>query len=131
MRSPDCYNPPAARTVLPPYLKRTEWVVAGDSKQTLVERTKAALLNKEFVNPELGALSYMMSVQGHLNEAAGHWHPHVMFFVPHATAAAAIAGANLPGSPVFAQEGDDTDLFTILDVPVHTWSDGSPDTMHH
>jgi hypothetical protein len=128
MRSPDCYNPPAARTVLPPYLKRTEWVLAGASKQALVERTKAAVLGKEFVDPELGSLSYMMSVHGHLNEAAGHWHPHVMFFVPRATA----AGANLPGSPIFAQEGDDTDLFTILDVPVHQWSDGSSDAvMHH
>jgi hypothetical protein len=128
MRSPDCYNPPAARTVLPPYLKRTEWVLAGASKQVLVEQTKAALDRKEFVEPELGSLSYMMSVQGHLNEAAGHWHPHVMFFVPRTTA----AGANLPGSPIYAQDGDDTDRFTILDVPVHKWSDGSPDaTAHH
>jgi hypothetical protein len=127
MRSPDCYNPPAARTVLPPYLKRTEWVLAGVAKQTLIERTKAALLSKEFVDPELGSLSYMMSVQGHLNEAAGHWHPHVMFFVPRATA----VGANLPGSPIFAQEGDDTDPITILNVPVGKWSDGSPDAMPH
>jgi hypothetical protein len=127
MRSPDCYNPPAARTVLAPYLKRTEWVLAGASKQTLLERTKAALVSKEFVPPELGSLSYMMSVQGHLNESAGHWHPHVMFFVPRTTA----AGANLPGSPIFAQEGDDTDLMTILDIPVHTWSDGSSDAPMH
>ena len=127
MRSPDCYNPPAARTVLQPYLKRTEWVLAGVSKQTLIERTKAALLDKEFTDPEPGSLSYMMSVQGHLNEAAGHWHPHVMFFVPRATA----AGANLPGSPIFAQEGDDTDPMTILDVPVRKWSDGSPDAPMH
>ena len=64
----------------------------------------------------------MMSVQGHLNEADGHWHPHVMFFVPRATA----AGANLPGSPLYAQEGDDTDPVTIVMVPVRKWSDGSP-----
>ena len=122
MRGPDCYNPPAARTVLPPYLKRTEWVLAGVSKPELISRTKAALLSKEFVDPAPGSLSYMMSVQGHLNEAAGHWHPHVMVFVPRATA----AGANLPESPVFAQEGDDTDPVTILMVTVRKWSDGSP-----
>jgi hypothetical protein len=127
MRSPDCYNPPAARTVLPPYLKRTEWVLAGASKQTLLDRTKAALVDKEFIAPELGSLSYMMSVQGRLNESSGHWHPHVMFFVPRTTA----TGGNLPGSPIYAQEGDDTDLFVILDVPVHKWSDGSPDVMTH
>jgi hypothetical protein len=122
MRSPDCYNPPAARTVLPTYLKRTEWVLAGLSKPELISRTKAALLSKEFADPEPGSLSYMMSVQGHLNEADGHWHPHVMFFVPRATA----AGANLPGSPLYAQEGDDTDPVTIVMVPVRKWSDGSP-----
>jgi hypothetical protein len=127
MRSPDCYNPPAARTVLPSYLKRTEWVLSGATKPVLVERTKAALLAKETAQPELGSMSYMMSVQGHLNEAAGHWHPHVMFFVPRATA----AGANLPGSPVFAQDGDDTDPVTILNVPVRKWSDGSLDAMPH
>jgi hypothetical protein len=124
MRSPDCYNPPAVRTVLRPYLKRTEWVLADLSKPELISRTKAALLSKEFADPEPGSLSYMMSVQGHLNEAAGHWRPHVMFFVPRATATA--AGANLPESPIFAQEGDDTDPVTILMIPVRQWSDGSP-----
>jgi hypothetical protein len=122
MRSPDCYNPPAARTVLSRYLKRTEWVLAGLSKPELISRTKAALLSKELVDLEPGSVSYMMSVQGHLNEAAGHWHPHVMFFVPRATA----AGANLSESPIFAQEGDDTDPVTILNIPVRKWSDGSP-----
>jgi hypothetical protein len=127
MRAPNCYNPPAVRTVLPPYLKRTEWVLAGVSKPELVSRTKAALLSKEFVDPEPGSLSYMMSAQGHLDDEAGHWHPHVMFFVPRTTA----TGANLQGSPVFAQEGDDTDPVTILMVLVRKWSDGSPDAPTH
>jgi hypothetical protein len=122
MRGPDCYNAPAVRTVLPPYLKRTEWVLAGVSKPELISRTKAALLSKEFGDPEPGSLSYMMSAQGHLNEAAGHWHPHVMFFVPRATA----TGADLPESPIVAQEGNDTDPVTILMIKVRKWSDGSP-----
>jgi hypothetical protein len=124
MRAPNCFNPPAVRTVLPPYRKRTEWVLAGVSKQELILRTKAALLSKEFVDPEPGSLSYMMSAQGHLNEADGHWHPHVMFFVPRATAAN--WGANLKGSPIIAQEGDETDPATIFFIPVRKWSDGSP-----
>jgi hypothetical protein len=124
IRSPNCFNPPAARTVLPPYLKRTEWVLAGSSKQTLIERAKAALLSKEFVDPEPVSFSYMMSVQGHVSDADGHWRPHVMFFVPRATAAS--WGANLPGSPIMAQEGDDADPVTIFFIPVRKWSDGSP-----
>jgi hypothetical protein len=124
MRGPNCYNPPAARTVLPPYLKRTEWVMAGVSKPDLISRTKAAILSKEFGDPEPGSMSYMMSVQGHLNEADGHWHPHVMIFVPRATPAS--WGANVLGSPVMAQEGDDTNPVTIFFIPVRKWSDGTP-----
>jgi hypothetical protein len=124
MRAPNCFNPPAVRTVLPAYLKRTEWILAGASKQELIARTKAALLSKEFVDPEPGSLSYMMSVQGHLNDADGHWHPHVMFFVPRG--AAPSWGANLQGSPIIAQEGDDTDPVTIFFIPVRKWSDGTP-----
>jgi hypothetical protein len=126
MRAPNCYNPPAIRSVLPPYLKRTEWVLAGTSKQELMERTKAALANKEYPDPEPGALSYMMSPQGHLNEADGHWHPHVMFFVARTAAASWGWGANLPGSPIISQEGDDYDPVTIFFIPVRRWSDGSP-----
>jgi hypothetical protein len=124
MRAPNCFNPPAVRTVLPAYLKRTEWVLAGVPKPELISRTKAAILSKEFVDPEPGSLSYMMSVQGHLNEADGHWHPHVMFFVARGSAAS--WGANLKGSPIIAQDGDDTDPATIFFIPVRKWSDGSP-----
>jgi hypothetical protein len=124
MRAPNCFNPPSVRTVLPPYLKRTEWVLAGVSKPELISRTKAAIVSKQLIDPDPGALSYMMSVQGHLSETDGHWHPHVMFFVPRA--AAANWGANLKGSPIFAQDGDDTDPVTIFFIPVPKWSDGSP-----
>ena len=127
MRAPNCFNAPAARTVLPPKLKRTEWVLAGASKQEIIAKTKAALASKVFGAPEPGSLSYMMSVQGHLNDADGHWHPHVMLFVPGAGAGAAAGwGANLPGSPIMAQEGDDTDPVTVFFIPVRRWSDGTP-----
>ena len=32
VRGPICFNPPAARTVVPSYLKRTEWVLAGSDE---------------------------------------------------------------------------------------------------
>jgi hypothetical protein len=126
MRAPNCYNAPAVRSVLPPYLKRTEWILAGASKQELIDRTKAALARKELGDPEPGSLSYMMSLHGHLNDADGHWHPHVMFFVARAAAASWGWGANLPGSPIVAQEGVDDDPVTIFFIPVRRWSDGSP-----
>ena len=49
-------------------------------------------------------MSFMMSKQGYLSDADGHWHPHLMFFVAHTDAAA--WGANLRGSPIIAAQSD-------------------------
>ena len=65
----------------------------------------------------------MQSKQGYLGDAAGGpWLPHVMFFLPHGEADH--WGANLPGSPVAAQDGSAIEP-TVMYVPVRTWSDGS------
>jgi hypothetical protein len=126
-RGPICFNPASVRSVLPTYLKRTEWVLAGVSKADMVERTKAAIAAKEIAEPEVGAMCYMMSKGGYLGDAAGgHWHPHLMFFLPRSEAAA--WGANLPGSPVLGGGGGlepGTVVFTI----VPNWSDGTPAPM--
>ena len=129
VRSPNCFNAPAARAVLPQFLKRTEWVLAGVSKQEMIARTKAAIADKTFFAPEPGAMCYMMSAQGHLNEHDGHWMPHLMVYVPGAKAS--LWGAGAPGSPVVALEGDDLDPVTLFLVPLRHWSDGTPAPDHH
>jgi hypothetical protein len=120
LRAPICFNAAAARTVLPAYLERTEWVLAGVSRADLAARTKARLAAN--AAPEPGAMAYMLSKQQFLNDADGHWHPHLMFFLAHVEGAA--WGANLKGSPVFAAQGD-LEPFTTFFVPVGKWSDGS------
>lgn len=129
VRSPNCFNSLAARAVLPVFLKRTEWVLAGASKQEMIARTKAALADKTFIAPESGAMCYMMSAQGHLNDHDGHWMPHVMVYVPRAKAS--LWGANLTGSPVAALEGNELDPVTTYLVPVRHWADGTPAPDHH
>src|SRR5579863_6753795 len=42
IRGPICFNPPAARSVLPATLKRTEMVLAGRTKDEIIEGNKAA-----------------------------------------------------------------------------------------
>jgi hypothetical protein len=126
LRAPICFNAAAARTVLPIYLKRTEWVIAGTSKSTMLDRSKADLAAKRTVTPESGAMSFMMSKQGYLNDHVGHWHPHLMFFLAHVDAAD--WGAGFHGSPVFADHTD-PDPFTTFFVPVPKWSDGTPADM--
>jgi hypothetical protein len=127
VRSPNCFNAAAARSVLPAYLKRTEWVLAGVALPGLLERAKAAVASKEFGPPEVGAMCFMMSREGHLNDDDGHWHPHVMYFLPHNDPAE--WGANLPGSPLFAVKAGVEPVTTFMS-PVRKWSDGTPDAPH-
>src|ERR1700741_3124350 len=42
IRGPICFNPPAARSVLPTTLKRTEMVLAGRTKDEIIAGNKAA-----------------------------------------------------------------------------------------
>jgi hypothetical protein len=126
LRGPICLNPAAVRSVLPAYLERTEWVLAGVSKSDLIARTRAALAAKTFVMPEPGAMGYMLSKQGYLSDTYGHWHPHLMFFLAHTEATA--WGANLDGSPIYAAQGDPEPVTTFF-VPVTQWSDGTPSVM--
>jgi hypothetical protein len=126
LRAPICFNSAAVRTVLPGYLERTQWVLAGISKSGMIDRTRTALNANTFVAPEPGAMSFMMSKQGYLSDADGHWHPHLMFFVARTDAAA--WGANLRGSPIIAAQSDPEPITTFF-VPVTKWSDGAPDMM--
>ena len=68
LRAPICFNPAAVRSFLPQTIKRTEWVLAGQSKAQMFEELKAALDKKELPKPEVGAMCYMMSKQGYLND---------------------------------------------------------------
>ena len=124
LRAPHCFNPPAVRSYLPIILKKTDLVLAGRSKAQMAEAIDAAFEKKELPQQEPGAMCYMMSKQGYLNDRAGHWRPHVMFFAPLTEPAA--WGADVSGSPVLASK-DTLDRLTIFMVPVGHWSDGTPD----
>jgi hypothetical protein len=126
LRAPHCFNAAAARSVMPAYLKRTELVLSGLPKDQVEARMKEAVATKVIGAPEQGAMCYMTSKQGYLNDQVGHWHPHVMFFLP--TTDAASWGANLDGSQVFAAQGNPEPV-TIFMVPVTTWSDGTMEEM--
>jgi hypothetical protein len=128
-RSPNCLNRQGARSVLPMFMARTEWVLAGLSKTEIVERTRAALASGQIRPPETATLVFMMSKDGYLSDAAGGpWHPHVMFYMPRMNTDD--WGANLPGSPVQTAPATADDPYETYFVPVARWSDGSPDVKH-
>ena len=124
LRAPICFNPAAERTYLPLTIKKTELVLAGRSKAQMFESIKAGLDKKELPAQETGAMCYMMSKEGYLGDQAGHWHPHLMFFVPRTDAAT--WGADLPGSPILSSD-DPQDRLIVFMIPVAKWSDGTAD----
>ena len=67
IRGPVCFNPPAASSILPMTYKRTEMVLAGQSKAQIFEGMKAFV--KQGLPPlEPRAMAYMMSKEQHLND---------------------------------------------------------------
>ena len=125
VRAPICFNEASARSVLPTYLQRTRWVLAGVNKAGLLDRTKAAIAAGEIKPPLPGSMCFMMSKGGDLgSDPGGPWRPHLMFFTPRAPAAA--WGAGLPGSPVAGGDDGGVDPATVFMVTVGKWSDGTP-----
>ena len=91
----------------------------------MFEDISSGLDKKELPALESGAMCYMMSKQGYLSDRDGHWHPHLMFFVP--LTGYASWGAGLPGSPVVVAFADIPERHTVFLVPVAKWSDGTAD----
>jgi hypothetical protein len=127
IRGPICFNPQAARFIVPITVKKTELVLSGKSKDAMAEDIKAAFDNKELPALGPGAMCYMLSKQGSLNDQGGNWHPHLMFFVPGTEPEA--WGAGLAGSPVVVGVKDTLDRYTLFMVPVDKWSDGTAAAM--
>ncbi len=125
LRGPICFNAAAVRSYVPISMKRTEAILASQSKARMAEAIQAAFDKKEFQAPEPGAMCYMLSKQQYLGDSGGHWHPHLMFFMPLTDASA--WGADLPGSPILGAE-DKLNRLTVFLIPVAKWSDGTDDT---
>jgi len=125
VRVPLCFNPGAAQSILPLTINRTEMVLAGMSKAQMIDSIKAGFDNKELPTPAPGAMCYMMSRAGYLNDALGHFVPHLMFYFPLIDKSS--WGADLPDSPVTLnpQFRDGPEPITEFVIPVGKWSDGT------
>jgi hypothetical protein len=127
LRGPLCYNPPGARSILPLMYKRTEMVLAGQSKAQIMDGIRA-YVKRELPPLEPGGMSYMMSKDQYLSDQGHHhWIAHLMFYTPLMDAAS--WGSDMPNSPVmlnpqFHGVPEPIDIFM---VPAGMWSDGTPD----
>lgn len=99
---------------------------AGESSEGIHDSMKGAVEKKELPALDPGGMTYMLSKQGHVNDRAGHWLPHLMFYV--STKDAKTWGADLPGTdaPVLlaAHFNGAPEPVTEFMVPVSEWSDG-------
>jgi len=129
VRGPVCYNPPAARSILPLTYKRTEMILAGQSKAQIIEGIKTFI--KQKLPPlEPGAMSYMMSKEQYLTDEGHHnWIAHLMFYTPLMDGA--VWGADLPHSPVMLnpQFNGAPEPIDVFMVPAGRWSDGTADSV--
>ncbi len=124
IRGPNCLNAAAASRSFRSRSMKTRLALGGKSQVEIGEAIQAAFAQRKLPQLESGAMCYMLSKNGYLDDRARNWHPHLMFFVP--LAMSKTWGANLPGSPVLS--GDDVSArLTIFMVPVARWSDGTPD----
>lgn len=123
LRGPICFNPQAVKSILPITYKRTALVLSGQSKDEIKKAMTTAFATKQMQPLQPGAMSYMMSKQGYLDDKFGHWMPHLMFY----TATNVDWGADQDGSPVMLnpQFHGRPEPVNVLMIPVGKWSDGS------
>jgi len=120
IRGPICFNPPAARSVLPTTYKRTEMVLAGRTRDEIIEGNKAAFEKGELPALEPGAMSYMMSKTAYLTDRDDHNIAHLMFYAPPLDGKS--WGADLPQSPVMLiPQFKGTQPIDVFIVPIGRW----------
>jgi len=124
IRGPLCFNPPAARSILPMTYKRTEMVLAGQSKAQIMEGI-TLFIKKELPALEPGAMTYMMSKKAYLADGGDHNMAHLMFYTPLLDGA--VWGADLPDSPLMLnpQFKGTPEPVDVLMVLTGMWSDGT------
>lgn len=125
VRAPHCFNPPAARTLLPVMLANVEWILSGVTPADVEARTRQAYASGRFSLPARGAMAYMLSPQQYITDRNPHWLPHLMLYFDR-TLPAATWGAGDGTEPIIdATTTDPTSPVLTLLVPVRRWSDGT------
>ncbi len=114
-RAPICFNPQAAKTVLPYYELRTKLGMEGKSPYEIALAVQAAYASGGIPKRASVSFAYMWSADQILGPA-GHWHPHMMVYAPdydNSMLGNNPFGSHLPGV------GDDAGTpFAVVVIPV-------------
>lgn len=116
VRAPICFDPEAARTVLPYYELRTRLGMSGKTPDEISEAVGSAYTKGELPRREGVSFAYMWSAEQHLGPGVGHWHPHMMVFSPYYRND--MLGDNDFAKPVPFVSDDAGSPFAVVVIPV-------------
>ena len=125
VRAPHCFNPPAARTLLPVMLANVEWILSGMAPAAVEARTRKAYTSGRFSLPARGAMAYMLSPQQYITDRNPHWLPHLMLYFDRSLPASTWGAGDGTEPIIDATTTDPTSPVLTLLVPVRRWSDGT------
>jgi hypothetical protein len=114
--APICFDPGAARTVMPYYELRTKLGMEGKTPDQIAEGIEGAYAKGQLPSRDRVSFGYMWSAAQDLGGGAGHWHPHMMVFAPYYQNA--MIGGHEFGSPLPQVSDDAGTPFTVILVPV-------------
>ena len=114
--APICFTPAAVRTAMPYYELRTKLALQGKSPDEIAAGVEAAYAKGELPKRNEVSFAYMWSARQNLASGVGHWHPHMMIFVPDYDNS--MLGGNPFGSPLPQLTDDAGTPFSVVVIPV-------------
>jgi hypothetical protein len=116
LRAPICFDPSAARTVMPFYELRTKLGMEGKAPEQIAAGLEAAYAKGELPKRNEVSFAYMWSANQNLGGGVGHWHPHMMVFSPYYENS--MLGNNPFGAPLPLVTDDAGTPFAVVVIPV-------------
>jgi hypothetical protein len=114
-RAPICFNPQAVKTVLPYYEMRTRLGIAGKTPDEITQAIQSAYKDGTIPKRAPVSFAYMWSADQVLGPS-GHWHPHMMVYVPDYDNK--MLGGNPFAGPLPTVGDDAGTPFAVLVIPV-------------
>jgi hypothetical protein len=118
LRAPICFDPVAARTMLPYYELRHKLGMEGKGPDEIARGVEAAYAKGELPKMDTASIAYMFSADMYLGPHLGHEliYPHLMLFLPYYDNA--MLGGNERRSGALFLSDDSGTPFAVTVVPV-------------
>ncbi len=116
LRAPICFNPVAARTVMPYQELRHKLGMEGKPPEEIAAAIEAAYTKGDLPKMETVAFAYMWSADMNLGPGIGAFHPHMMVYTPYYENA--MLGGNEFGGELPFVSDDAGTPFTVTVIPV-------------